>query len=302
MFEKLFTKGGLSLDRLRTLIEVSHAGSIARAAGRDPIRQSQYSRQLKELENFFGVELTQRHGKTLTLTESGARLALLVQENFISLSEFQKDCATEPLHINIGGGDSVLHWVVIPKLGKILSALPRLDVRLHNLRTSEVVDGLSELTLDLGVIREPGASPLHRVRHLGTVHYSIFIPNKLIPKGVKPTPEWALTHLPLAAQSGDGDFRSGLNDQAAKNKIPLRIRIACESFPQAHRALLSGQFGALLPSLLAQDLDRKEYTILESPLLKKLERKICLSWNPRLVRLRNHFEQVIDIFSQHLKF
>lgn len=53
MFEHLFSERGLSLDRLKTLIEVARAGSIAAAARGDSARQSLYSRQIKELEEFF---------------------------------------------------------------------------------------------------------------------------------------------------------------------------------------------------------------------------------------------------------
>ncbi len=63
MFEQLFAKRGLSLDRLRVLCEVADAGGIARAARNDPTRQSQFSRQLKELEDFFEVELTRRQAR-----------------------------------------------------------------------------------------------------------------------------------------------------------------------------------------------------------------------------------------------
>ena len=53
MFEKLFSEGRLTFERLRTLVEIDHAGSISKAAPGDLNRQSQYSRQLKEIEVFF---------------------------------------------------------------------------------------------------------------------------------------------------------------------------------------------------------------------------------------------------------
>ena len=63
MFEHLFANSGLSLERLRTFREIVTAGGITAAAGDDSNRQSQYSRQLKELERYFGVELLKRgHG------------------------------------------------------------------------------------------------------------------------------------------------------------------------------------------------------------------------------------------------
>ena len=41
MFARLFAESGLSLDRLRALIEVGATGSIVKATGGDPVRQSQ---------------------------------------------------------------------------------------------------------------------------------------------------------------------------------------------------------------------------------------------------------------------
>ena len=52
MFENLFAKHGVSLERLKTFLEVAQAGSIVEAAHGDLTRQSQYSRQIKELEEF----------------------------------------------------------------------------------------------------------------------------------------------------------------------------------------------------------------------------------------------------------
>ena len=75
MFSKLFAESGLSLDRLRAMLEVGASGSIAKAADGDPVRQSQYSRQIKELEDFFRVKLMERDGKGMRLTTNGRELA-----------------------------------------------------------------------------------------------------------------------------------------------------------------------------------------------------------------------------------
>ena len=48
---------GISIERLQTLCAVVEAGSIAGAAGPDPNRQSQFSRQLKELEKALGTSV-----------------------------------------------------------------------------------------------------------------------------------------------------------------------------------------------------------------------------------------------------
>ena len=123
------------MDRLRVLCEVAEAGSLVRAAGSDPVRQSQFSRQLKELEDFFGVELTRRHGKGLVLTEHGQELVQIARESIGRLHDFQLRAGNQPLTFSIGGGDSLVQWLVLPRLAALQKNLPNINLRLQNLRT-----------------------------------------------------------------------------------------------------------------------------------------------------------------------
>src|ERR1700739_304528 len=118
MFESLFSERGLSLDRLKVLIEVRCADSTAKAAPGDPVRQSQYSRQLRELSEFFGVKMGRRQGKQLKLTAEGARLAELAREQFRSLQDFRAECRSDSSDYAIAAGDSLLQWLIVPRLGK----------------------------------------------------------------------------------------------------------------------------------------------------------------------------------------
>ncbi|MFR1411550.1 MAG: LysR family transcriptional regulator [Akkermansia sp.] len=136
MFEHLFSERGLSLDRLKTLIEVARAGSIAAAARGDSARQSLYSRQIKELEEFFGVELTRRRGKVLVLTRSGWELVRRAHESLCLLDDFKSRSRNMPYRFTIGAGDSLHAWVVAPsgeypETGAAVAAL-------ENLRNSEI--------------------------------------------------------------------------------------------------------------------------------------------------------------------
>src|SRR5213075_3062492 len=95
-------ESGLSLDRVRALLEVAAAGSIVRATRGDPIRQSQYSRQIKELEDFFQSRLVERHGKGIRLTVKGRELARISRFFLLGLSNFQRGCLTEQQTFRIG--------------------------------------------------------------------------------------------------------------------------------------------------------------------------------------------------------
>ena len=144
MFEALFSQRGLSLDRLKVLIEVRDAGSIAQAVPGDPVRQSQYSRQLRELSEYFGCEVAQRRGKVLVLTSQGERLAELAREQLRALEDFRAECQEQSVAFTLGAGDSLIQWLVIPRLGKIVDAFPGTHFATTNLRTNEIVRQLTE--------------------------------------------------------------------------------------------------------------------------------------------------------------
>ena len=83
MSDDLLQHSGLSLDRLQSFCCVAEAGGVTKAAKGDPARQSLFSRQIKELEEFFGVELMRRSGRGVALTEAG-RVSALSQESSCS--------------------------------------------------------------------------------------------------------------------------------------------------------------------------------------------------------------------------
>ena len=124
MFNELLSEGGLSLDRLKNFCAMAEAGGIARVAGGDPAKQSLYSRQLRELEQFFGAELTRRKGKGIEFTEQGLELARQVRAHLQSLTDFKRACAGRPVEFRIASGNSIVEWLLVPNLAKVTAGAP----------------------------------------------------------------------------------------------------------------------------------------------------------------------------------
>src|SRR5206468_12105591 len=152
MFENLFAQSGLSLERLKTFREIVAAGGITAAAGDDSNRQSQYSRQLKELEKYFGVELLRRGHGPVELTDAGQRLYEIIGHTLSALQEFRLTCAGQPVELKIGAGESLIQWLLLPRLSGLSAAHPRLAVTLQNMTTDEILKGLVDGALDFGVV------------------------------------------------------------------------------------------------------------------------------------------------------
>lgn len=286
MFEKLFSERGLSLDRLRVLVEVHDAGSIAQAAPGDPIRQSQYSRQLRELSEFFGCEVARRKGKLLKLTSEGARLAELARAQMRALDDFRAECAADAIDYTIAAGDSIIHWLVIPRLGGLLASAPGLRFATTNLRTNDIVQQLADGRVDFGIIRRDAVVAGLKHASLGVWHYTLVVPTALIGKKTKPTPAEVLGRLPIAAQTTDGQFAERMRRLTHSLEIEPRHALACQSFPQTLAAVRSGGFAAVLPVLATTDLPPKSFVEIGGAPLRRLSRELVLAWNPRVVRVR----------------
>jgi DNA-binding transcriptional LysR family regulator len=301
MFEELFSERGLSLERLRSFLEVAEAGGIARAAKDDAVRQSQYSRQISELEQFFGVALTERRGKHLALNEHGRRLAAVVREHFAGLRDFQCECRDQPVRYTLGAGDSILQWLVLPMMGTWIKAVPNSRLCLSNLRSDQIVEDLLHARLDFGIVRHGTAvEPLKQVS-IGPLPYALFVPEALVPKAKRDDEPWMLRHLPWTTLASDASFLQRVTDAAAKQGLSFDVILEAESFPQAACAVATGAFAGVLPLAARADFTGQKMLVIEAPFLKTVERKLALVWHPRLLRIRPYAKAAAEWLGRNLR-
>jgi len=302
MFETIFAEGGLSLDRLRALIEVQDAGSIAQAAPGDGVRQSQYSRQLRELAEFFGCEVTHRRGKLLKLTPEGMQLADLAREFLRGVTDFHAECRSEKVTFSIGAGDSLVQWLVIPRLGRLLQKLPRARFFTANLRTQEIVNQVGDSRIDFGLVRKNALVAGLKSVPLGTLSYIAVVPEALIAPKKPPTFARLFTDYPLATQTTEGEFTNRLRQMAVDQKATLQPGLACQSFPQVFAAVKSESFAAVLPELAAHELPRSAFRFIAADPLRQLQRDMILIWNPRVIKVRPGAAEVLAHLQSILRF
>ena len=292
MFDSLFAERGLSLDRLKVLVEVHDSGSIAQAAPGDLVRQSQYSRQLRELSEFFGCEVAKRQGKLLKLTLQGVRLAELTREHLRSLEDFRSECRSESIEYTIAAGDSLLQWLVIPRLARIKPNNEKARFATANLRTTEIVKQLTEGRIDFGVTRRDAIVDGLKVVPLGELTFVAVVPRTLVPHVKQLTLPEILGTLPIAAQTTDGQFAQRLRDVARACGVDFTPALACQSFPHALSAVRSGAFAAILPRLGIGELPPELVTIVDADVLHQLNRPVALAWNPRITSVRPYAAQL----------
>lgn len=275
-FERLFDVSGLSLDRLRTFLRVVEAGNLSKAAQGDATKQSQFSRQIKELEGFFGVALSRRVGRRIEITDEGHRLAQVIRRHFRELDDFREAMSGRSVNIRFGSQGSVIHWMLLPRLEGIRNALGNVTVELEQMRSTEVVRAVADGRLDFGIVREDAVPPEMKRWPLGKVGYSVFAANSLW-KG-RASVEELVQNAPFAELLPGGQFSESWHEWLAKEGIVPKVSARVSSFMDLARAVQSG-YAAVLPNLAAVDLDPKRYAHQPVPALRK--RTLVLIANAR---------------------
>lgn len=293
-YSALFAHGGLSLDRLRTLCRVAEAGSLTAAAGGNTTRVSLYSRQIKELESFFGARLVRRRGQRIALTRTGEDLVQLVRRYFFELNEFLNRCAGAPPELVFGAGASVMEWLVMPRMAALRRALPRVQLSLLRQSSEELARRLAEMRLDLGILRTSAAGPTLRTQEFATFRYALYVPRALAGPA-RSLARW-LPQTPLIAPI-EGWTRTRIDKALAASGLRLRFAVRAASATLAVRAVRSGDYAAILPDVAAPELAEVDVAVFHPQFLKRIERKLCLAWHPRVLEARPALQRAIDVIA-----
>lgn len=290
MFEHLFSKGGLSLDRLRGFMQMADAKSIAKAAPGNTNRQSQISRQIRELEEFFGTELTRRKGKTLSLSAAGERLAVLIREQLQDLEDFRKEQVGQAKSFVIGAGASVLEWLVTPALPAISEHLDGATLQTEAHRSRSLGDAVRDERVDLAIIRQnamPAGSHSALIMKMG---FHLCIPRVLLKRGTtdREASKPALWQtLPFAAGRDGGQTDTAVRAAMCDAGVDFHPRFECGSMLQVRQLVELGACAGVLPTLGVRGLDEQRTLIIPFAPLKEYGRALVLHWNPRQMRRRD---------------
>jgi len=290
MNKTLLSLKGISLDRLQNFCLVADAGSIVGAVGNDPPRQSLLSRQIRELEESFEVELIRRQGRGIIITEAGRELAASSRQFFKAMEDFAAGWQEKPTRISLVAPNSVLQWLILPRIQSLQEKLPKVKFDLFHESNREIIQKVREHVCDFGFIREENVPHTLRKFPLGKMVFSLFVPAKLGHKMPGDHMEM-LSSVPLALPMG-GLLREELDQLMKAKRMAMDVRLECSSYLDSARAIKSGAIASVLPNLARVDLLEKEY--FEFPLnLKQATRRLCLIWNQRAVDTRLGLRKVL---------
>jgi LysR family transcriptional regulator, hydrogen peroxide-inducible genes activator len=149
----------IKLKDLRYLVAVADARHFGRAAGKCFVSQPTLSAQLKKLEQYLGVQLIERAPQNIKLTEAGeqivARARRILEDSgaVVTLARAHRDPLAGVLRIALL---PTIGPYLLPRVSQLVrKALPRLELRLYEYQTAQMLEKLQLGEIDLGVLALP---------------------------------------------------------------------------------------------------------------------------------------------------
>lgn len=289
MYASVFNRKGLSLERLRRFCEVVGAGSIADAEDRNRRAQPSYSRDIAALERYFNVPLfgrtagRARAGRRMAgLTAQGRAVHLLATDILHRLEEFQEATET-PTRIRIGGGETVMQWIVAAHLPAITKALPRTTVDVSNTATQEeTITALQTGRLNFAVVDETALrdAPFHpHATPLGTLTYALYVHSDAIQAATRRTRNRLLSQMPWITLRDATRTAKEVMGELQNRDIPVHLAATLTTFRQAAAVLKGKDLAALFPTLAERDMTALGFARVNHPDLQTIKIPISLLYN-----------------------
>jgi DNA-binding transcriptional LysR family regulator len=292
MFDDLFSKTGISLDRLRSFLEVSRYGGIVQAAKSNPIKQSQLSRQIKELERYFGFELVQRKGKIIVLTEAGKDLSRIIQSQFFELSNFSSFHKNKQLKLIFAGGSASLHIILAKKIESIKKIFLNANIELLEQNTETTLRDIKDMRVDFGFFAHTKNTLNVEITEIGKFEFCFLVPKTILKDKAALNIDKLLYEIPIAS----------MRDSSAENifkvieqkRSPIEISMYCTSYLMVRDALESGFYGAILPKLLTQGMNLDKYEEISLKEVSDASRSHYVGYNKKILDLKQITQSQLD--------
>jgi len=283
MSDDFISLSGVSIERLRSFCQIAEAGSVVGAARRNPVRQSQFSRQIRDLERSFGTKLFERDGKRLKLTVSGVKLAALTNAYFGALRELKEKEGDESKPLTLGAADSIVRWLLMPRFPEVLAASGG-SVDVGTFRTAAIIERLESGLLDVGIIRADAASEDLERLPFPTLRFALMVPRSALPDKSAAGIQNA-RRLPFVMLTGDGLFVRNVERVSKANGLTLQVRARVENFGLAVEAAKVLSAATFVPIQAQKEFPPEQFTPVTLDAMEEMDRKLSVAYGRKTAEL-----------------
>lgn len=267
---------GLSLERLKSLLEVRNAGGISKAAPGAVGKQNQIGRQIRDLEMYFGSKLIEKRGRQVFLTDQGQQLAAMAAQVGALITDFRAHAIGARREFTIAAGGSLYDDLLARQIAKLKPL--KLKLKLSEIKQPKIFEALKESRIDAAIAwGTPSRSQQLSQIPLGIMEYAVYGHKSLL-QGRGLTRR--VFSLPTVIV-GYRDLSSVLDSQRETDEV-----VFVDENITAQNVIASGEYVGVLPCILGDRLPHNQFKRVDLPLLKDFSRKVSFYWNERYAAVR----------------
>jgi len=270
---------GLNLDQLRTFAQVIELGSFSAAAERSGVTQPAVSLQIRQLERRFGLKLVERVGRRAGPTAAGQELLAHVRVIDAALAQAELAMTAHASQVSgrirLGTGATACTYLLPPLLADLRRRFPALDVVASTGNTADMLRGLENNTLDIGLVTLPAAGRMFQVTPVLEDEFVAIFPAgdpASIPAAATPQ---ALARLPLVLFEPGARTRRLVDDWFEAAGVAAKPVMELGSTEAMKEIVGAGLGCAVLPRLSVSGAGRRP-ALAVRPLAPRLSRSLAI--------------------------
>lgn len=252
----------LNLDHLVTFRMVISRGSFSGAAEALGISQPAVSLQIRQLEQVFQVRLIERTSRGIkptpagmTLSEHSMKIDAAVGAAVESVSLHSEEITGT---VVVGTGATACIHLLPPLLQQLRLRHPLLKVDVRTGNTSDIVRGVEENRIDIGLVTLPAAGKCLSVSPLGTDEFVVIMEKDLSGRSAKPLSPDDLLPLPLIIFEPGSGTRSLIDEWFRDAGYAARPVMELGSIEAIKRMVRAGLGYSIVPRMAVDVMEERE--------------------------------------------
>jgi DNA-binding transcriptional LysR family regulator len=215
----------MTLDQLRVFVEVAERGHVTRAAEALKMSQSAASAAIAALEDLYQIQLFDRVGRGIQLTEAGRiflREARAVLDRASMASAVLRDLAGSPASpIALAASQTIASYWLPRRLAAFHAANPRVRLNVVIRNTREVETAVAEGEVSIGLVEGPTQHPALLRTRLDQDQMVLVVAAARAPLARPSSGRVDLRALNWVIREPGSGTRRGLEDLAARQGLSL---------------------------------------------------------------------------------
>lgn len=172
----------MEFRQLRYFVAVAEAGTISRAAERCGIAQPSLSHQIMKLEDELGVQLLDRLGRGIALTDAGRALLPRARQILAQMLEVEANLRAD-LEIGrgrlaVGAIPTMAPYLVPALVAQLRREFPQCEIVVREDLTQNLVEAIADNELDLAIMSTPIDHELIDLQVVGREPLLVVAPTK----------------------------------------------------------------------------------------------------------------------------